>query len=210
MKGEPDANMAAVWDRLLHHFRELGIADRYRQIHIGMLCQRSRPNSKFPKLRGKAVELKNLGAPLLCVWVEYMNHDSVVHRQIRLVLQSSVRMEEIVAENRHLYCFGPALHADLMRQCENFQLLSSALAYHFNTAGTKVFNIVPKHHLLWHCCHQAGRLNPRLTWCFSGEDYMQHMRRLAQSVLRGTPAWMVSVKLSYKFVRGYTWRLRNR
>ena len=199
--------MSRVWSRIQHHSRELKIRDRYRNMHISMFCIRSRPNFKFPKLKGRAAEIKCLVHPLLLTWCEFMDSTSVVHKQIRLLLQCSARMEDLVYDRKKEYKFAPDAHADLMRNCENFLVLSSAVSNHFSGEGIKVFNIVPKHHFLWHCCFLAKYLSPRWSWCFSGEDYMQHMRRLGQSVLRGTPANMVSRKIAHKFVRGFTWRL---
>lgn len=175
-----------------------------------MFCLRARPNFKFPKLKGRASEIRSLAAPLLLTWTEFMDPASLQHKQIRLLLQCSLRMEEILSETKHLNRITGAAHTELVQQCDHFLLCSTAVARHFNAEGIKVFNIVPKHHLLWHCCNQAQFLHPRLSWCYSGEDFMQHMRRLAQSVLRGTPANMISRKVAFKFVRGFTWRLTSR
>ena len=60
--------MSRVWSRIQHHSRELKIRDRYRNMHISMFCIRSRPNFKFPKLKGRAAEIKCLVHPLLLTW----------------------------------------------------------------------------------------------------------------------------------------------
>ena len=209
-QGTPDENITAVWDKVRTYSTEMGIKDGYRNMHIGMFCMRSRPNFKFPKLKGRAVEVKNLGPPLLKAWIDYMDHGSTVHRQVRLLLQCNVRMEEILSDNKDRNKLPVAEHTKLMKECESFLVLSTAVAHHYNGIGIKAFNIVPKHHLLWHACQQSRFLNTRMTWCFSGEDFMQHVRRLGQSVIRGTPANMLSKKMARKWVRGYTMRLLRR
>ena len=87
-------------------------------MHISMFCIRSRPNFKFPKLKGRAAEIKCLVHPLLLTWCEFMDSTSVVHKQIRLLLQCSARLEDLVYDHKKEYKFAPDAHADLMRNCE--------------------------------------------------------------------------------------------
>ena len=92
--------MSRVWARIQHHSRELNLPDRYRNMHISLCCIRSRPNFKFPKLKGRAAEVKSLAYPLLLTWIEFMDSTSVVHKQIRLLLQCSARMEDFTHDHK--------------------------------------------------------------------------------------------------------------
>ena len=49
-----------------------------------------------------------------------------------------------------------------------------------------LFNVTIKAHYIIHIAVTAKFLNPRLAMCYSGEDYMHHMKRLVQSSVRGT------------------------
>ena len=208
-RGSPEENIALVWERVRYHFDRLKIRDRYNRVHFGMFCKARSPNSNFPKLKGRAVEVKTLGAPLFATWTEMMSGEVTVHRQIRALLECSVRMEALLSEAKGENKFAEPAFKELMRCCDSFLVLSSAAAHHYNALGIKVFDIVPKHHLLWHVCWAAQWLNPRSSACWSGEDYMQHMRRLAQSCLKGTPSWMVSAKTTSRYVKAWTWRVHR-
>jgi hypothetical protein len=62
-----------------------------------------------------------------------------------------------------------------------WQLLESysKLAYFANTSGQRTFNIVNKHHMMIHMMHQAKFVNPRATWCYSWEDLVGRIQRIA-------------------------------
>ena len=38
-----------------------------------------------------------------------------------------------------------------------------------------LWNVVPKHHYLWHLAEEASHLNPRMSWCYSNEDWVGRM-----------------------------------
>ncbi len=118
--------MSRVWARIQHHCRSLNLRERYRNMHISMFCIRSRPNFKFPKLKGRAAEMKSLAYPLLLTWIEFMGSTSVVLKQIRLLLQCSARMEDFMHDLKKESNFAPNVHAGLMKNCENNLVLLSA------------------------------------------------------------------------------------
>lgn len=198
--------MSELWAELRSHSRAKSC---YRNLHIGMFCKASRPNSTFPKLKGRAAEVKALGQPLLASWTLRMNEASVTHRQVKLMLQNCVKLDHMIDEHRSLNFFPEPVFEEFMKTCENYLVLYSALAAHYNSAGLKLFNVVPKHHILWHVCFIAQYLNPRLSWCYSGEDFMLHVRRLGSASLRGTPTWHISRKVIQRWMRGFTWRIKG-
>ena len=51
--------------------------------------------------------------------------------------------------------------------------------------GLPLIAITLQLHYMLHGARATKFLNPRLSWCFQGDDYMQHMRVLAHSCLRG-------------------------
>ena len=54
---------------------------------------------------------------------------------------------------------------------------------------------LPKMHHLLHCCLQCKVLNPRLTWCFKGEDLQ---KTLASSYTKGVQGPQVVSKMLAK------------
>lgn len=201
--------MAAVWSRMLQYYRDHGIVGHFCNIAVGLFTSRQRPNAKYPKMRGKACEVKLLGCALRHVWNHYSDAASVIDGQIRLLLACSVRMEDILSDNSHLNRLQDDVWMQLMETCEQYLVLSNACHDHFARAGMQLFHLTTKTHLLWHACHMARWLHPRFTWCYSGEDYMLHSRRLGQACLRGTKKPLVVVKMTKRWVRGFTFRMQR-
>ena len=56
----------------------------------------------YPKLRGKAAEIKAFGPALLHLWKKHMNSGLGVHRSIKIMLEMNVEMERIVSDNKEL------------------------------------------------------------------------------------------------------------
>lgn len=81
MSGEPAANLDVLWDECMVFYRARGIRDHFKRMLLNMFCQASRPYAKFPRMRGKAAEVRLLGAPLLDAW-QRRRSESVLHRQV--------------------------------------------------------------------------------------------------------------------------------
>ena len=62
-----------------------------------------------------------------------------------------------------------------------------------------LFNCTVKSHMVAHICLKSNILNPRKTWCFSGERMMLLMRRIVQSCARGTGP----VEINWKVIEKY-------
>ena len=101
MPGSPEDNLDEIWSRCLTYYREHKIVDRYRNMKLGLFCKPSTPYSRFPKLRGKAVEVRNLGPPLSKIWGELMNPALPLHLQVAFLLKSSVKLEKTLRDTRH-------------------------------------------------------------------------------------------------------------
>jgi len=52
-------------------------------------------------------------------------------------------------------------------------------------------------------------LNPRLVWCFSGEDFMGKIRPLCSSSAHGNALWQQTAKASEKYVRALDMLLQD-
>ncbi len=52
-------------------------------------------------------------------------------------------------------------------------------------------------------------LNPRMTWCYSGEDFMGKIRPLVGSSVRGNSMWGAIAKAFEKYLRALDMLLRD-
>ena len=61
---DPATNLDAIWAEILQYCRDHTIIDRFRQIKLSLFTKPRTPLAAFPKMRGKAIEIRNLGQPL--------------------------------------------------------------------------------------------------------------------------------------------------
>ena len=208
--GDAADAMTEIWKLLDAYFKEHRVSDRFKRLQVSMFCNASAPSSKFPKLKGRAAEVKSLAAALLHVFELKMDHGCLQHRQIRLALRMSARMEELLVEHKREIKLPTEAAAELEKCALAYLQLNTALAQHYNAMGWKIFDITIKFHYLVHASRGAKWLNPRLGWTYSGEDFMQKVRLLTQSSVRGTPMIKVGEKTLRKYVWGMTLRMSER
>ena len=103
---DPETNFAAIWAYMEQWYKANSINRHFSSMKLALICNTRSPHATCPKIRGKAVEVRNLGRPLLSLWQRTMQHDNTQHQQIELLLRSSVRMEEIVDANRGKYRYS--------------------------------------------------------------------------------------------------------
>ncbi len=65
-------------------------------MNMSMLCDGEVPPPKSSVMKGSAAEVKNLGPALLHVWEEMMDNARPTHRNIKLALRCSTRMDAIL------------------------------------------------------------------------------------------------------------------
>ena len=152
---------------------------------------------KFPKLKGRAAEIRHLGRPLLAMWQTAMDDDDTMHNLVLICLQASVLMENILDDTAGEYKLEPGLAGKFMAAALDYCQSQSALA---SWNDWPVFDITMKHHYILHIASRAQWIHPRLGWCFMGEDFMCRIRELAQSVVVGTPPRLISAKMANKIV----------
>ena len=148
-----------------------GTPCQFRYLNKVSMFQRKAP--QYPKLRGKAAEIKYLCRPLHYVWKKYYNCNLEVHRKIELYLRLNVEVEEMLITYREELSL-PLLEAKQFEDAFTAMLLLlTSIAEHFLV--DRLFNITQKAHFLQHCSILSRFLNPRLTWCFQGEDMQKRV-----------------------------------
>ena len=206
LPGDPATNLDVIWADILQYCKDHSIGDRYRHMKLSLFTKARTPYVAFPKMRGKAIEIRNLGEALCHVWASNMDVTNLLHQQIAFMLRCSVKLETILRDNRQLFRYPTELADEFVRTTSQYLQLTSAIARQYNEAGRKLFDVTVKHHILWHCANSSRLLNPAKSWCYMGEDNMQHCRRLASSALPGTKPQNVGSKMLSKWLRGYTLR----
>jgi hypothetical protein len=178
------ANLKQIWKEMTTYCRDNNIST-FAHVTLSMFTSPQAPFDSYPRLKGRATEVRNLGEALLDVWSRYMTHGDVQHEQIKLLLQRSIRMEVLLRDYKDCVRLPDDKRAEFMKCGFDYLVVYNALANHYMNEGSLLFNITIKSHYLCHCILRSEYLNPRLGWCYAGEDYMNLSKRIMSSCLRG-------------------------
>ena len=212
LPGNPGDVLERIWTEMKAWYSFHRVVDHFGKLKMSMFHDPAEPHAKFPKLKGRAIEMRNLGKPLLECWMKHSDPANMQHKQIGLALKASCAIEDVLTANKGLPKLPTAAGEEIRKAGTVFLLMATALNNHFAVSrGEKLFNITVKFHYLDHACDNAkGGLNPTLGWCYAGEDYMSKLKRLAASCMRGTGAQLISTKLMQKYSVGLHKRLVER
>eukprot|EP00969_Alexandrium_andersonii_P125493 5547877-Alexandrium_andersonii.AAC.1 len=73
------------------------------------------------------------------------------------------------------------------------------LAHLYAVRGYKVFNVKNKHHMLYHLCSSAKYINPKVVTCYSYEDLVGRVQRVAMRSTTGLSLLKLSKALMLKY-----------
>ena len=178
---DPTRNLASIWASIQQFYKEHHVACRYKYLNKLSMFERKPP--AYPKLRGKAAEIKYLAGPMLNLWQAWHKPQFAVHRDILLYLKLNLQLEDLLAVHRDASAL-PALDAQLFEEAMTSMLLVlTRVADHF--IAEKLFNITQKAHFMQHISMLSKFINPRLLWCFMGEDMQKRMSSLAKTCVKG-------------------------
>lgn len=200
LPGSPDENLKTCWAWLKAFFKQHRTPNPYR--YLNRLSMFLRNKGKYPKLRGKAAEVKSLGPGLVSLWENKMNEHLAVHRKVLIMLKANCRLEEILAEHKDEWALpaGPAIEFE--ETCATMLLLQTQLAEHFLQESEALFDITSKSHMLQEISLMAKCINPRLVWAFCGEDMMQRMQQIAMACVQGNTQGQTTIKMARHYRLG--------
>ena len=168
-----------------------------------MFTNPEKPYAKMPKLKGRGAEVKALIPALHWVWTtQYHQAGDQQHEEIALGFQCSARLDEILIENKDEFKLSGEVAAEFEACVWVFLLMQNSLAMHYSGLGLLLFDITPKSHYLAHIGLSAKFLNPRLGWCYAGEDFMHTVKTLGSAAAIGNSPSMVGRKLVSKYKVG--------
>ena len=145
----------------------------------------------FPKLRGKAAEIKGFGKTAVHIWDKVMDTRDTVHRRVKVFLQKNLELDTLLDTYP-----TTAGHWSLpQHKAKEFKetmftvgQLHVQLRDHFKAKGIKAFNMTAKSHMLMHIALLSEHVHLTLGWCFQSEGFMRVVQRLLQSCVRGNTA----------------------
>ncbi|CAK9015023.1 Uncharacterized protein SCF082_LOCUS12578 [Durusdinium trenchii] len=192
LPGNVEDNTKQLWAELKALCKELNIKDCYFQMKPSVFLRKKHGG----KMRGKAAQIKALARPLTVLFERRMNPASEVHRKILSTLKANCKMERLMAESATDLAFTPNDAKAFHQACCQMAHLNLHVWRHFAQEDVPpIFQVTSKMHMLQHLTENSGALNPRMTWCYSQEDFTGAVRHMAQDCAAGTPPLMAGAKL---------------
>ena len=129
--------------------------------------------------------IKHLTGALLSVFTKHKDRTNQQHKQVELLLTMAVEMETIVDAHPHDFNFPLQVASNCTKCCQGFVQINTALGHHYHPLGILLFHHTIKFHYLLHIGMVVKYVNPRLCWCFAGEDMMNKVKSLFAASHRG-------------------------
>ncbi len=205
--GTAEENLQTCWSFLKRYFREHRTPTPFRYLNRISMFMRS--GGRFPKLRGKASEVRHFSPALQALWEHHHNPNLAVHRQVNLMLKANCRLEELISEYKTENVFPPAVASEFEDMTTTMLQLQTQLANHFVEEGIAYFDITSKSHMLQEISLLSHYVNPRLLWAFCGEDLMQKIQQVAQSCTRGNTQGQTTIKMARHYRLGLHLLFKN-
>ena len=204
MTDTPVANMKAIWTRITSLYKDMDVKCAYSNLTLNSFVNPKSPHNQYPRLKGKGAEIKDLMEPMYAVWQEYKRPsrdeafmDNLVSKALSTMCQIQGILHYHADDN-----FLPTTVAEQFRKLvNNFLVDYSKLAHLADSANMLLFNVVPKHHGMWHLGQRAKFLNPRKGNTMIDEDFVGKIKDLVSSSAHGTESHLIPTKVFEK----YTW-----
>jgi hypothetical protein len=191
---------AALWGRMQALFGEMGLEHRPTAMALKNIANTRAPFAEYPALTGiSAAETRHLVRV-----VHRLAEDRVAPGSEPDALRARL-MRHLVDIYNHIerdeyYVRDPAA---LMASTDQFLQCYATLARLAMDAGKHLWSLVPKHHFAWHVAQQAAFENPRMAWCYSGEDFCGRTAKLGHMGLTGKPMHDITAAVVPKWRLGF-------
>ncbi len=193
MPQDPETNLKSLWSHIKDFQKRHKVKHPFRYLtKMSMFTRKKGPH----KLRAKAAEAKSFVHALANAWARFSNPNDETHKKIALMLKLNIKMETTIDEHCDSMNFPTQDAKQFAHDCFAMCHIQHGLQQYFKEQGNnKLMNITSKCHFLCHIALNSKHLNPRRTWCFSGEDQMRRVQRLAQNCVRRLNGMDVPTKM---------------
>ena len=163
-------------------------------LKMSMFVNVDRPHKEQPFLRTKAAESKGLVPVFASLALEF-NEGTETDE---LIIQLYDSMSQLLDLMDNSGFFPSDEEATQAMECMNL-FLESYSDLRANAESDKLWHKTIKFHMSRHLAAGFQWMNPKRFWCFSNEDYVGRISRLAHSASFGTSLLVLSQKVAEKY-----------
>ena len=199
---KPWERLALIFQHVQGEYSKQGIASRLTNLRLSMFTDPKKPWAKNASLDCKGAEARHLLPALLPVLKLMLSLEKdealgKVHEQMLCAAESLEKLVSLwdgastiltAAEYEESLALGKAF------------LDAYLFLHHWSLEKDRCsFHIVAKHHTFIHLLWNSRYLNPRMQWCFKGEDFVGQISKLTHSISMGVSSTRLSLKVAPKY-----------
>ena len=177
-------------------------SQQYKNLNLNTFTDPLRPHQSYPKLKGRAAEIKHVVPALLRAWNHYMDPTNAEHKRVQAVLEAQFDIQSCIDEGAGDAFMTDEACAGLCQAVDRFLAQYSLLAHAADQAGFLIWNVAPKMYWLRHLAERSRYLHPRRSSCFTDEDYVGKVKLVCQACTSATALYAVPGALAVKYRRG--------
>ena len=199
LPGRPLQSMEALWLEICAEYRASGTTAQFSSLGLSSFCDTESPHGSYPRLKGRAAEIKWLVPVLQVIWRRHRRPGHDVDGLVGSLLDNQVRFQNLLDEDATDFQMEPGRAREL---CEVTDLVVGTycrLAAAADRDGKLLWSVVPKHHMLWHFARKAKWLHPRRGACYQDEDFMGTVKALVEGCTRAIPLHKVASTVLTKY-----------
>ena len=201
--GDAEARRQQLWEVISVEYDNLGSSSRLTALPITLFYRGEQSWSVFSGKAGEAISLVFVLHELCVEYDDGSERDN--HR--RKCFESLCFMFSTFKASGFVLSRADA--DAVLDQCERFLVHYNWLTNFSVARGRLNYNLVGKHHAIWHIAYHAKFLNPRKIWCMEFEDFVGVMLKSAKGCMSGTPLVQVGRKVLENFLLVLRLRLRD-
>ena len=196
LEGNAEKKLDIVWGRIRALYEEQRTQTRMANLTLQMFCNPKAYSVQFPSLSAHAAETRAL-FPILA---QICSDCNVARVQDVTRLKCAVLFMRLNTIMRGAGMFlSEETHKKVMETCWEALAAYMSLSQYYASKGFKVYNVVNKHHMLVHICLQSRHINPKVLTCYSYEDLVGRMQRVAMKCTTGLSLLKLSATLMTKY-----------
>ena len=199
MPGSSDVNMDRVWKSITEFYKGHRTSSQFSVLRISMFTNPLKPKDHYPCLKGKGIEIKNLVPALAMVWDTFADLDEPYCYSVKRCFEALQFINATFDSPTTDYVLPLPQVGAFRNAIDVFLSHYSWLANRSDQRNELLFNVVTKHHWLWHIGERAMYLHPRIGATMIDEDFVGHVKEVVQACTSGMPSHNVQASVCDKY-----------
>lgn len=190
-----------LWSRVQHYYNHFKCTNRLSALTLGMFLDTDSPHGSFPHLSASHSEARDLIRVIHELVPEFRSASlQDVWDHLAICTFDLVTMENMVSESWAVPTAEQArrFKTSAQRFLKHYAFVGAQLASSHNILA---FNVTVKCHQLYHLSEAFAYANLSLTWCYSWENFVARMSRVARASRSGQTLLLATRHMADKYSR---------